>query len=91
MLSNATTDGEGKFSIMMDDDPLLMLYDDLSSLLSGCNLVVPTPLSNCNTHTRLPSVGGTLISTLRYVGISRLGTRSVANIAPSGFHFMPST
>jgi len=43
MLSNATTDGDGKFSMMMDN-PLLY---DLSSLLTGCNLMVPTPLSNC--------------------------------------------
>lgn len=84
VFSDATTDGDGTFSMMMDD-PLLY---DLSSLLNSCNLVVPTPLSNCNA--KLPSAGG-LISTLQYVGISRLGTRTVANIAPSGFHFMPST
>ena len=84
MLSNATTDGDGKFSMMMDN-PLLY---DLSSLLTGCNLMVPTPLSNCNT--KLPSVGG-LISTLKYIGISRIGTHTLANIAPSGFHFIPLT
>jgi hypothetical protein len=84
MLSNATTDGDGKFSMMMDN-PLLY---DLSSLLTGCNLMVPTPLSNCNT--KLPSVGG-LISTLKYVGISRIGIHTLANIAPSGFHFIPLT
>lgn len=84
MISNATSDDDGKFSIMMDD-PLLF---DISSLLNGCNLMVPTPLSNCNT--KLPSFGG-LISTLKYVGISRIGTSTLANIAPSGFHFIPIT
>ncbi|CAJ2662202.1 phylloplanin-like [Trifolium pratense] len=84
MLSNATTDNNGKFSMMMDN-PLLY---DLSSLLTSCNLMVPTPLSNCNT--KLPSAGG-LISTLKYVGISHIGTQTLANIAPSGFHFIPLT
>ncbi|KAJ1407663.1 pollen Ole e I family allergen [Sesbania bispinosa] len=83
VLSDAKTDGDGMFSIKMDS----LLYD-LSSLISGCNLVVATPLSNCNS--KLPSVGG-LISKLRFVGISGVGTHTVANIAPSGFHFMPST
>ncbi|PNY10747.1 phylloplanin-like protein [Trifolium pratense] len=84
MVSNATTDNNGKFSMMMDN-PLLY---DLSSLLTSCNLMVPTPLSNCNT--KLPSAGG-LISTLKYVGISHIGTQTLANIAPSGFHFIPLT
>ncbi|XP_061370539.1 phylloplanin-like [Gastrolobium bilobum] len=83
VFSNARTEGDGMFSIMMD--PLVY---DLSSLLSGCNLVVATPLSNCNS--KLPSAGA-LVSTLRFVGISLLGTRTVANVNPSGFHFMPST
>ncbi|WJX27818.1 hypothetical protein P8452_16600 [Trifolium repens] len=82
MLSNATTDNDGKFSMMMDN-PLLY---DLSSLLTSCNLMVPTPLSNCNT--KLPSAGG-LISSLKYVGIGHIGTQTLANIVPSGFHFIP--
>lgn len=83
VLYSATTDGAGMFSMMMD--PLLY---DLSSLLSGCNLAVATPLSKCNS--KLPSVGG-LISTLRFVGISLVGTQTVANITPTGFQFVPST
>ncbi|XP_027902815.1 phylloplanin-like isoform X2 [Vigna unguiculata] len=81
--SSARTNDDGKFSIMMD--PLLL---DVSSLLNGCNLVVPTPLSNCNTN--LPS-SGTLISTLNFAGINRLATPIIANIIPSGFHYVPST
>ncbi|RDX76865.1 hypothetical protein CR513_43097, partial [Mucuna pruriens] len=82
--SNGATDDDGTFSIKMD--PLLL---DLSSLLSDCNIVVVTPLSNCNAN--LPSAG-VLISTLNFVGITRLATRTIiANITPSGFHFVPST
>jgi len=81
--SNATTSDDGKFSMMMD--PLLL---DLSSLLNGCNLVVGTPLSKCNT--KLPS-SGTLISTLDFVGINRVATQTIAKIIPSGFHYVPST
>ncbi|XP_057753229.1 phylloplanin-like [Arachis stenosperma] len=81
VLSNATTNGAGKFSMKMDSVDSLVY--DLSSMLSGCNLMVPTPLSDCNSN--LPSVGS-LISTLRFLGI----TNSVANITPSGFHFVPS-
>ncbi|KAK7329456.1 hypothetical protein VNO77_23625 [Canavalia gladiata] len=83
VFSKVTTDGDGMFSITMNS-----LLFDLSSLLSGCNLVVATPLSNCNT--KLPSVGG-LISALQFVGITHLGTQTIANITPSGFHFIPST
>ncbi|XP_047155689.1 phylloplanin-like [Vigna umbellata] len=76
--SKATTNADGKFSITMD--PLLL---DISSLLNGCNLVVDTPLSNCNT--KLPS-SGTLISNLSIVA-----TPTIAKIIPSGFHYVPST
>ncbi|CAL5184375.1 unnamed protein product [Lathyrus oleraceus] len=84
MLSNTTTSGDGEFSMLMDN-PLLY---DLSSLLTDCNLMVPTPLSRCNT--KLPSAGG-LTSSLKYVGTSQIGTRTLANIAPFGFHFIPLT
>nr|KYP33346.1 Phylloplanin [Cajanus cajan] len=82
-ISNARTDENGKFSIMMDS-----LVLDLSSLLNGCNMVVATPLSNCNTN--LPSAGA-LISTLQFAGITRIGTQTITDIIPSGFHFLPST
>lgn len=84
MLSNATTNGDGKFSMLINN-PLLY---DLSSLLTDCNLMVPTPLSKCNT--KFPSAGG-LTSSLKYVGTSRIGTRTLTNIAPLGFHFIPLT
>jgi len=44
--------------------------------------MVPTSLSNCNT--KLSFVGG-FISTLKYIGISSIGTHTLASIAP-GFH-----
>ncbi|CAL0334951.1 unnamed protein product [Lupinus luteus] len=81
VLSSATTNGGGMFSIMMDS-----LLFNLSSMLNGCNLVVTTPLSNCNSN--LPSVGN-LISTLHFGGTTLVGTKTVANIAPSGFQFVP--
>ncbi|KAJ7955124.1 phylloplanin-like [Quillaja saponaria] len=43
LVSTAITNNLGIFSIVLD--PLQFV---LSSLLSGCNLVVNTPLSNCN-------------------------------------------
>ncbi|XP_014498961.1 uncharacterized protein LOC106760037 [Vigna radiata var. radiata] len=81
--SKARTNDDGKFSIMMD--PLLL---DISSLVNGCNLVVGTPLSNCNT--KLPS-SGNLVSNLNFVGINRVATQTIAKIIPSGFHYVPST
>ncbi|MED6144951.1 hypothetical protein PIB30_020246 [Stylosanthes scabra] len=83
VLSNATTNDDGKFSMKTDSLDSSLLYD-LSSMLNGCNLMVPTPLTDCNSN--LPSAGS-LISTLRFLGI----TNSVANITPSGFHFVPSS
>ncbi|MED6108045.1 hypothetical protein PIB30_019821 [Stylosanthes scabra] len=83
VLSNATTNDDGKFSMKTDSLESSLLYD-LSSMLNGCNLMVPTPLSDCNSN--LPSAGS-LLSTLRFLGI----TNSVANITPSGFHFVPSS
>ncbi|KAK7303776.1 hypothetical protein RJT34_14692 [Clitoria ternatea] len=81
VFSSATTGGDGKFSIMMN--PLVL---DLSSIVTGCNLVVDTPLSKCNS--KLPSAGG-LISTLQFVGVNRVGTQTITNIIPSGFRFLP--
>lgn len=81
-ISNGGTDADGNFTIKTD--PLLL---DLSSFLTGCNVVVATPLFNCNAS--LPSVGS-LISNLEFAGINRIGTQTITNITPSGFHFVPS-
>ncbi|KAE9598665.1 hypothetical protein Lal_00022474 [Lupinus albus] len=81
VFSDATTNGAGMFSIMVDS-----LLFNLSSMLNGCNLVVTTPLSKCNSN--LPSVGN-LISTLHFGGTTLVGTQTVANITPSGFQFVP--
>ncbi|KAK0608143.1 hypothetical protein LWI29_026145 [Acer saccharum] len=80
VVSSATTNGSGVFSIVLD--PLQFI---LSSLLTNCNLVVNTLLSNCNS--KLPSVGG-LLSSLQFVGNTLLGLLNVANIVPSGFQFL---
>ncbi|KAI9195318.1 hypothetical protein LWI28_013729 [Acer negundo] len=80
VVSSATTNGSGVFSIVLD--PLQFI---LSSLLTNCNLVVNTPLSNCNS--KLPSVG-CLLSSLQFIGNTLLGLLNVANIVPSGFQFL---
>ncbi|KAA8548927.1 hypothetical protein F0562_000611 [Nyssa sinensis] len=81
VVSSATTNGSGIFSIVLD--PLQYV---LSSLLSNCSLVVNTPLSSCNAS--LPSVGG-LLSSLQFIGNTLLGLLNVANIIPAGFQFLP--
>uniref|UniRef100_A0A5B7BLH4 Putative Pollen Ole e 1 allergen and extensin family protein n=1 Tax=Davidia involucrata TaxID=16924 RepID=A0A5B7BLH4_DAVIN len=81
VVSSATTNGSGIFSIVLD--PLQFL---LSSLLSNCNLVVNTPLSTCNAN--LPSVGG-LLSSLQLIGNTVQGLLNIANIIPAGFQFLP--
>ncbi|KAK2645689.1 hypothetical protein Ddye_020884 [Dipteronia dyeriana] len=79
VVSSATTNGSGVFSIVLD--PLQVI---LSSLLANCNLVVNTPLSSCNST--LPSVG-VLQSSLQFIGNTLLGLLNVVNIGPSGFLF----
>uniref|UniRef100_A0A2N9EK23 Phylloplanin n=1 Tax=Fagus sylvatica TaxID=28930 RepID=A0A2N9EK23_FAGSY len=81
VVSSATTNGSGVFSILLD--PLQYV---LSSLLTDCNLVVNTPLSSCNA--KLPSVGG-LLSSLQFIGNTLIGLLNVANIIPTGFQFIP--
>ncbi|XP_047945099.1 phylloplanin-like [Salvia hispanica] len=79
VVSTATTDGSGVFSILMDPVNLL-----LSTLLSGCRLAVNTPLASCNAS--LPSVGG-LVSNLQFIGNTVTGLMNVANLIPTGFQF----
>ncbi|KAK6254485.1 hypothetical protein QQP08_014032 [Theobroma cacao] len=83
VVSSATTNGSGVFSILLD--PLQFL---LPSLLNNCNLAVKTPLSNCNAT--LPSVGG-LISSLQSLGSTLVGLLNIINIVPAGFRLLPST
>ncbi|KAK6265379.1 hypothetical protein QUC31_016216 [Theobroma cacao] len=83
VVSSATTNGSGVFSILLD--PLQFL---LPSLLNNCNLAVKTPLSNCNAA--LPSIGG-LISSLQSLGSTLVGLLNIINIVPAGFRLLPST
>ncbi|KAH7513381.1 phylloplanin [Ziziphus jujuba] len=82
VVSSATTNSSGIFSIVLDP-----LHFVLSSLLSDCKLVVSTPLSTCNAS--LPSAGG-LLSSLQFIGNTVLGLLNISNIIPSGFQFLPS-
>ncbi|KAL3812906.1 hypothetical protein ACJIZ3_014174 [Penstemon smallii] len=77
VVSTATTNLSGIFSILLD--PISFVT---STLVSGCELVVNTPLATCNAS--LPSIGS-LESTLQQVGISVLGLLNVANLIPTGF------
>lgn len=83
VVSTATTNSAGVFSILLD--PLQLL---LSSLTSNCSVVVNTPLSSCNAT--LPSVGN-LVSALNLVGMTFQGLLRITNIIPTGFMFQPST
>ncbi|KAL6193738.1 hypothetical protein ACLB2K_034822 [Fragaria x ananassa] len=77
VISTATTNASGVFSILLD--PLQFL---LSSLLSNCKLVVTTPLSSCNS-----SLSGTQIleSALQFIGNTVLGLLAIINVIPAGF------
>ncbi|KAK2990129.1 hypothetical protein RJ640_014798 [Escallonia rubra] len=77
VVANATTNGSGFFSIVLNPSPL-----PVSTVLSSCNLVVNTPLSTCNTT--LPAVGR-LLSPLQFVGTTLVGLLNVTNLIPAGF------
>ncbi|KAH6769677.1 Pollen Ole e 1 allergen and extensin family protein [Perilla frutescens var. hirtella] len=79
VVSSTTTDGSGLFSILLD--PVNFL---LSTILSGCKLVVNTPLASCNAS--LPSVGS-LVSDLQFVGNTLIGLLNIGNLIPMGFQF----
>ncbi|KAK3017959.1 hypothetical protein RJ639_002716 [Escallonia herrerae] len=80
VVSAATTNGSGLFSIVLDPAQVL-----LSSILSSCNLVVNTPLSTCNAI--LPAVGS-LLSPLQLIGNTLVGLLNVANLIPTGFQLL---
>ncbi|KAK2990124.1 hypothetical protein RJ640_014793 [Escallonia rubra] len=80
VVSAATTNGSGSFSIVLDPAQVL-----LSSILSSCNLVVNTPLSTCNAT--LPTVGS-LLSPLQLIGNTLVGLLNVANLIPAGFQLL---
>ncbi|KAI4345401.1 hypothetical protein L6164_012529 [Bauhinia variegata] len=81
MVSNTTTDDAGDFEIRLD--PLQFIT---YSLLTGCQLVVTSPLSHCDAT--LPPVGG-LVSTLQLMSSTVIGDLQIANLVPSGFLFNP--
>ncbi|XP_050374342.1 phylloplanin-like [Argentina anserina] len=78
VISTATTNASGLFSILLD--PLQFV---LSSLLSNCKLVVNTPLSTCNS-----SFSGTQIleSTLQVIGNTLVGILNIILLIPAGFN-----
>ncbi|XP_057772354.1 phylloplanin-like [Salvia miltiorrhiza] len=80
VVSTAVTNGSGLFSILLN--PVNFL---LSTLISGCKLVVNTPLASCNAT--LPSVGG-LVSELQFIGNTLLGFLNIQNLIPSGFRIV---
>ncbi|XP_052208191.1 phylloplanin-like [Diospyros lotus] len=82
VVAGATTDGFGLFSIVLDP-----LQNVLSTLLTGCTLVVKTPLSTCNAN--LPAAGR-LLSSLQFVGNTLVGPFNVSNVVPAGFQFLPN-
>ncbi|KAK1380278.1 phylloplanin-like [Heracleum sosnowskyi] len=79
IVAAATTNANGVFSILLN--PLQFV---LSTLLQNCKLVVPTPLSTCNSA--LPDVGG-LVSLLRSIGRIVVGLLRIDRLIPAGFGF----
>ncbi|XP_038976449.1 phylloplanin-like [Phoenix dactylifera] len=82
VVSSATTNDDGVFTMTLN-----LLTTLLSTLLSGCNLVVDTPLSNCDAS--LPS-GGILQSALQLLTGGLVGgiLGGVINIIPAGFNLV---
>ena len=78
--SSSPTNGNGVFSILLD--PLEYL---VSSILSGCYLKVPSPLSSCDSNL---SPVGLLQSALQLVGNTIVGLLNVANLVPRGFQLV---
>ncbi|KAK3017963.1 hypothetical protein RJ639_002720 [Escallonia herrerae] len=77
VVANATTNGSGFFSVVLNPPPF-----HLSTVLSSCNLVVNTPLSTRDTA--LPVVGS-LLSPLQLNGSTFIGLVRVTNLIPAGF------
>lgn len=78
-IATATTNANGVFTILLN--PLQFV---MSSLLNDCKLVVPTPLSTCNSS--LPAIGG-LVSLLQSIGSILIGLLKVERFIPLGFNF----
>ncbi|XP_050374198.1 phylloplanin-like [Argentina anserina] len=77
VISTGITSSTGQISI-----PLNILSFSLSQILSGCRLVVATPLAQCNVT--LPSVG-TLTSNLIRNGTITIGGINIPILSPIGF------
>ncbi|KGN57120.1 phylloplanin [Cucumis sativus] len=83
IVSTTTTNNGGIFSMFLN--PVQFV---LSSLLSNCNLVVKTPISDCNAT--LPSTGF-LTSSLQFLGsFVQDGLMQIMKVAPNPFTFIPS-
>ncbi|KAA0049504.1 hypothetical protein IC582_012847 [Cucumis melo] len=81
IVSTTTTNNMGSFSMLLN--PLQFL---LSTLLTDCNVVVRTPLINCNAT--LPSTGF-LTSRMQFVGrFVQDGIMEIMKVAPNLFTFI---
>ncbi|XP_010921657.1 phylloplanin [Elaeis guineensis] len=82
VVSSATTDDNGVFTMVLN-----LVTTLLSTLLSGCKLVVGTPLSTCDAS--LPS-DGFLQSALQFItgGLLSGVLGGIFNIIPAGFNLV---
>ncbi|KAK9068061.1 hypothetical protein SSX86_012172 [Deinandra increscens subsp. villosa] len=80
VMSTTLTNGAGVFNIVLN--PLQFL---LSNLLSGCNIVVASPLSSCNSSL---SSTGILQAPLQILGTVVRGLFNVVNLAPAAFQLI---
>lgn len=82
IVSTTTTNNMGIFSILLN--PLEFL---VSMITKRCNVVVTTPLSNCNAT--LPSIGG-LLSSMDFAGRTMEGLINMLNVVPNEFQYLES-
>ncbi|KAM7259833.1 hypothetical protein ACFE04_015574 [Oxalis oulophora] len=83
VVASSTTNQSGLFSIVLEYPLPLIL---LNSLLTDCNLVVDTPLANCNAN--LPNVASALTSALQFFGNFISGSLKITNLVPIGFQYI---
>ncbi|CAL9103060.1 unnamed protein product, partial [Musa acuminata var. zebrina] len=83
VISSAITNSNGVFTMLVNP------VDSLLTLLNSCKLVIPTPLSTCNTS--LPSTG-ILQSSLQLLSRGLLGgiLGGILNFVPTLFTFVGS-
>ncbi|CAK9318512.1 unnamed protein product [Citrullus colocynthis] len=82
IVSTTTTNNMGTFSILLNPSEFLV-----SLIAERCNIVVTTPLSNCNAT--LPSIGG-LLSRMDFAGKTVEGLINMLNVVPNEFQYLES-